>query len=175
MKLRNLLLAATLLAVPVAAKAQPVTGPYVNLGIGADYLMRMSAHGTDPAFHGSELKGTIGVVGLVGVGYGFGNGFRVELEANERNQSPGFTSFPAASGKVTLNTYGPMVNGYYDFDVGSNLVYPYIGAGIGYEFTSVSSGSARNGTAPATVATLKDSTRGCLAGQGIAGVAFPIP
>jgi outer membrane protein OmpA-like peptidoglycan-associated protein len=174
MKLRNLMLAATLLVVPIAVKAQPVTGPYVNLGIGADFLMRASAHGTDPAFAGSELKGTFGVVGLISGGWGFGNGFRTELELNERYQNPGFTSFPAASGNADVNTYGVMANGFYDFDVHVPWVYPYVGAGVGYELTSLSSGTATNGTAPVTSASIQSSTRGGFAAQGIAGAAFPI-
>ena len=174
MKLRNLLLAATLLAIPVAVKAQPVVGPYVNLGVGFDYLMKMSAHGDDPAFSGSELDGAPGAVGVVSAGWGFGYGFRAELELNERYQQPDFTSFPANSGHATLNTYGAMANAFYDFDIGMPWIYPYIGAGAGYEFTSLSSGTATNGTVPGTTASIQDTTRGGFAAQGIAGASFPI-
>ncbi len=38
MKLRNVLLAATLLAVPMAVNAQPVTGIYVGLGAGPNWM-----------------------------------------------------------------------------------------------------------------------------------------
>jgi OOP family OmpA-OmpF porin len=174
MKLRNLLYAATLLAVPVAVHAQPVTGPYVNLGIGADYLMQMSAHGSSPAFNGSELKGTWGVAGAIAGGWGFGNGFRAELELNERYQNPDFGSFPKAHGNASLNTYGVMANGFYDFDIGMPWIYPYVGAGVGYEMTSVSSAEATNGTAPGTTASLNSSTRGGFGAQGMVGASFPI-
>jgi len=174
MKLRNLLLAATLLSVPIAAKAQPVNGPYVNLGVGFDYLMKMSAHGDAPAFNGSELGGQSGVLGVVSGGWGFGHGLRAELELNERYQQPNFQSFPAPNGNAHLNTYGVMANGFYDFDIGKAWIYPYIGAGVGYELTSVGSASATNGTAPGTTADLQSTTRGSFAAQGMVGASFPI-
>ena len=38
---RNMMLAAALVALPLAAaKAQPVAGPYVNLGVGGNYMQQ---------------------------------------------------------------------------------------------------------------------------------------
>ncbi len=77
MKLRLALVAATCLALPVAAHAQPVTGPYVSLGAGTTFLTS-----TNYSFN----NGTSGhflwrpaLSGKVSAGYGFGNGFRVEI------------------------------------------------------------------------------------------------
>src|SRR5690349_14454725 len=179
MKPRRLLLAAalagpaTLAGLPLSAHAQPVTGPYVNLGIGADWLSRLSAHGDAFAFRGAELKGTIGIVGLASAGYGFGNGLRVELEGNVRSNSSDFESFPSASGSAHLNTFGPMVNVIYDFDIGNGWIYPFVGGGIGYEWTKVSDASARSGVAPVTVARLNESTRGSWGAQAMAGISVP--
>jgi OOP family OmpA-OmpF porin len=55
MMLRKALLAATILAMPVAAMAQPVTGLYVAGGIGGNYLMDTNAKlsGTNSALIGS--------------------------------------------------------------------------------------------------------------------------
>jgi len=173
MNLRRLSLAAALIGLPLAAHAQPVTGPYVNLGIGPDWLSQLSAHGESPTFNGSELGGKIGVAGLASAGYGFGNGFRVEVEGNVRSQSPEFQNYPGSSGSASLRTYGPMVNVLYDFDIGSSWIYPFIGGGVGYEWTSVS-GNAVSGIAPGTVASLHDTTRGSWGAQGMAGVSVPI-
>ena len=151
-----------------------MNGPYVSLGLGADYMMKMSAHGSSPAFNNSQLKGTWGVAGVVSGGWGFGNGFRAELELNERYQQPDFTSFPAASGSADVNSYGVMANGFYDFDIGMPWIYPYVGAGAGYEFTSLSSAAAHNGTAPETTASLNSTTRGGFGAQGMIGASFPI-
>ena len=46
MTLRNSLLAATLLALPVVAQAQPVSGIYIGGGAGYDYLHDFKATGT---------------------------------------------------------------------------------------------------------------------------------
>ena len=73
-----------------------------------------------------------------------------------------------------MNTYGVMANGFYDFSVGLPWMYPYVGAGVGYELTSIGNASATNGTAPGTTATLQDTTRGSFAAQGILGASFPI-
>ncbi len=170
---RRLLLAAALVGLPLAAHAQPVTGPYVNLGIGPDWLSRLSAHGDSPTFNNSELGGKIGVAGLASAGYGFGNGLRVEIEGNVRAQSPEFQSYPGSGGSASLRTYGPMVNVLYDFDIGSSWIYPFIGGGVGYEWTSVS-GNATSGVAPGTVASLDDTTRGAWGAQGMVGVSVPI-
>jgi OmpA-OmpF porin, OOP family len=159
---------------PLAAHAQPVTGPYVNLGLGADWLSRLSAHGDAPAFGGAELKGTIGIVGLASAGYGFGNGLRIELEGNVRSHSPDFESFPASGGSAHLNTFGPMVNAIYDFDIGNGWIYPFVGVGVGYEWTRVSDATATSGVGPGTVARLNQSTRGSWGAQGMAGISVPI-
>ncbi len=87
MKLRFALAAATCLALPLAAHAQPVTGPYVNLEGGTGILF--------PISYSDSLAGTSGKLlykssynFLFGAGYGFGNGFRVETTCTSPTARP---------------------------------------------------------------------------------------
>ena len=85
MSFRKTLLAATLLSLPMAAQAQSwdprVQGVYVGAGIGGNYLM-----GSSDTMLGREVDYGFewGWVGVLSVGYGFGNGLRLELEGNYR-------------------------------------------------------------------------------------------
>src|SRR5271166_3491301 len=97
MKLRSVLLAATILAAPLAANAQPIDGLYVGAGAGFNYLSQTDIKGFQPSttllgFPGGgvgspnnlALTGTSvgagklnydgGFVGLGSLGYGLGNG-----------------------------------------------------------------------------------------------------
>ena len=157
MQLRNILLAATLVALPASLQAQPVTGVYVGAGVGVNQLLDMGVS-TAP---GAKYTSSLGIVGLGRVGYGFGGGLRAELEGDFRT---GGSKLKAASGATvgtgTARTYGPMVNVLYDMDIGAG-VYPYIGAGVGAQWMQISGG----GTANSKVAA---------AAQGILGLALPI-
>jgi outer membrane protein OmpA-like peptidoglycan-associated protein len=168
MNLRRALLAATVMALPVAAKAQPIDGVYVGAGAGYNYLD--SVDGKNSA--GTKLKPKDGgFIGLGSVGYGFGNGFRVELEGNYRAERMKVGG-GGLTGSSNVQTYGAMVNGLFDFDVGANWIYPYVGAGVGYEWTQLSSTHATNAAGTAFTA---QGTKGGFGVQGILGVAFPIP
>ena len=177
MMLRKALLAATILALPVAAKAQPVTGLYVAGGIGGNYLMDTTGKLTaNSAGLGSgKLRSKGGFVGVGSVGYGLGNGLRVELEANGRSNHENVKTGTGAStvrGGGDLITYGAMVNALYDFNVSPSIM-PYVGIGGGYVFNSLQSFSAYvPGGNPAFTA--KSGDRGSPAAQAILGVAFPI-
>jgi OOP family OmpA-OmpF porin len=103
--------AALLAATP--AMAQQVSGLYVGAGAGANFLQGNGLNQDDY---------DVGPAGNLYVGYGFGNGFRTDLEASIRENSH--------DGNNHQTTYGLMANGYYDFDFGSPFV-PYIGAGVG--------------------------------------------
>ena len=174
MTLRNSLLAATLLALPVVAQAQPVSGIYIGGGAGYDYLHDFKATGT--VLGGSAIgrfTGSGGPVGVISVGYGFGNGLRVEVEGNGRYEHERAKN-AGVGGGLNLGTYGGMGNVLYDFNLG--WVMPYIGAGAGYEVGQVNSTSVYTnpGVIPAGAAKLNNSSQGNFATQGIAGVAFPI-
>jgi OmpA-OmpF porin, OOP family len=173
MRSRNLLLfAASLLALPMAATAQPVAGIYVSLGAGYNYMTQWSEQSlTVPsgAFAASENGKGGGGPGVVGsFGYGFGNGVRVELEGSWRQSSHDFTNSASSS---TLQSYGGMVNALYDFDVGAGWVYPYIGAGIGYQQTHIDNITFHpTGTTTETFG----GGQGGFAAQAMLGAGFPI-
>ena len=108
MKLRSALLAATILAAPAAAIAQPtyadtrpstLNGLYIGAGAGANFMHDQSIKSTifpelSPAqFNairpvqkslGDTLRLDTGFVGVVSVGYAIGNGLRIELEGSYR-------------------------------------------------------------------------------------------
>ncbi|MDE8342784.1 MAG: OmpA family protein [Acidocella sp.] len=173
MKLRNILLAATIIAAPLAlsnvAKAQPVNGMYVAGGVG--YNINEGFKGSGSAF-GVNQSGTLslhnGFTGDASVGYGFGNGIRVELEGDYFENSFDKVKSGGVSHGVTGHdqTYGFFANALYDLDVGSPYVYPYLGGGVGYQevnFKDLASQGA-----------VINQSKGAFAVQGIAGLAFPI-
>jgi len=179
---RPLLLAATLLAgrafLPGTAQAQPVTGLYVGGSGGANFLQdeRIKSTRAVGVTTPSNVRARFqtGVVGIGSLGYGFGNGVRVELEGNYRYNRP--DSFrTAASGIRSVGgreqKYGPMVNALFDLDVGSPYVFPYIGAGAGYAWV------AHRALIATTDGTLNSQggTDSSFAYQAIAGLSFPIP
>ena len=146
MQLRSALLAATILATPFAASAQPVTGLYVGAGAGVNITQKENISGVSlgiPALSGvnlstnGNLNGSTGFVGLVNVGWGFGNGFRAEIEGNYRNNhgssfsNGNFSNFGVGGG-TTEQKFGGMVNALYDFNGVSPWIVPYIGVGVGY-------------------------------------------
>jgi outer membrane protein OmpA-like peptidoglycan-associated protein len=154
MKIRSALAAASLLCLPVVAMAQPVDGLYVGAGLGYNYLQNQKVKSGAVG----DLKANGGFIGLGSVGYGFGNGFRVEAEGNFRQSTHTSPGLPSSTKN---QTYGGFVNGFYDFDVGTDVVYPYAGLGIGYEETREAGGLSGN--------------KGSVAGQAILGASFPVP
>jgi OmpA-OmpF porin, OOP family len=165
MNTRSMLLAASILAIPALAAAQPVNGFYVGGGLGADIPMNIKAKATTSGLT-AEPNGVTGVAAVGSVGWGFGNGLRTELEANFRSNGINNGSNVPPSGG-TLYTYGAMVNALYDFDIGAGWIFPYVGAGVGYEEELLRGGHI--GTAQ-----IDNGSKGGFAYQAIVGAAFPI-
>ena len=166
MTLRSAVFAATLVALPFAANAQPIDGLYVGTGVGANFMQDqtiVSVRGVPVS--GAALQTNVGVAALASVGWGFGNGLRAELEFNYRYNA--FRGVTGLGGSATVSgkeqKYGPMVNVLYDFNGISPAFVPYIGAGVGYQAINenFSGGSSQ--------------TKGTFAYQGIVGAAFPLP
>ena len=163
---RKVLLAATMI-VPLSvvcgnAIAQPVTGLYIGAGGGGNFLQQETTSIlTTSAGSRSYFKGKsafdAGYVGLASVGYGFGNGLRIEAEGNFRRNG-----FKNAGSNVYEQKYGGMLNALFDLDVGSPYIYPYIGGGAGY------------GRVEQHIPGV-NRTDGSFAYQAIAGLSFPIP
>ena len=184
---RMTLLAATVLAAPAllpgTAAAQPVTGLYIGGAGGGNFLQReffksysgrtYSTVGgrTTSGTYGGPLSGVSasfdpGAAGVASVGYGFGNGLRIEVEGDYRYnplQAPGFRV-------AREEKYGGMLNALFDLDVGSPYVFPYIGAGAGYSWVDQRI-SYRNGSTFSTVRGVDSS----FAYQAIAGLSLPVP
>jgi len=188
MRMRSALLAATILSIPVAVKAQPVNGLYVGAGAGFNYKQGQAFDNFNAnvgplapaATNGLGLKPkySVGWVGLASVGYGLGNGLRLEVEGNFRQNRLGHlhgTAFPTASGGNN-NTYGAMVNALYDFDItpytGITWMYPYVGVGAGYAWTTFHNAHAYGTNFPFFGKT--NDTDGNFAYQAILGASFPI-
>ncbi len=182
MPTRTTLLAATLLA-PIAlgaghALAQPVSGLYIG-GAGGGNLLE-SERQTRRTIGGFDtgrrtLLFDSGFVGLGSVGYGFGNGVRVEIEGSYRYNhiDPG-----GAPNRISIGgreqKYGVMVNALFDLDIRSPYIFPYIGGGVGYQWVDLRSRHVLSALGGATSERL-DGTDASFAYQGIAGLSFPIP
>ena len=214
MKLRSALLAATVLAAPVAARAEAISGLYVGAGAGANYLQdqnistsaipgRAFGIGTNNT-PGNPLNTTgtsnakfdTGYRIVASVGYGLGNGLRVEVEGdyfqNKFRRLSGSASgafspneFQRSRDSVggDENKYGGFLNVLYDFDPNvlgfANVfgylpfpVSPYIGAGAGYLQTKYT--NVRVFPQDRSYFLRSTGTDGGFAYQAIVGVAVPI-
>ncbi|HEX3573205.1 MAG TPA: OmpA family protein [Rhodopila sp.] len=177
MRFRSAILTTFVLATPVAAMAQPITGLYVGAGAGLHIPQdpKATPYGSGFGTGRVELNEGYGFNSNLAIGYGLGNGFRFEVEGDfmrsDLRQLSG-TPFPTAT-SGTMRTWGVMANALYDMDVGSPYVFPYLGLGAGYQWTSMNSvGSVQPG-GPFSFNT--DSQSGAFAWQAILGASFPIP
>ncbi len=172
---KRLVLAGAGLLACSGAWAQPVTGPYVSLGGGGNYLQDERTR-QNAFFPDGKLRFNAGgAAGVGAVGYGLGNGFRVEIEGDWRyNEVQHFlgTPFPTKAGGEQQN-YGAMANALFDMDVGANWIYPYFGAGAGYSFTRWDHIQSAATTLPFDYSA--SGTYGSFAYQGIFGLSFPMP
>ena len=162
---------------PFTAGAQPIEGLYVSGGAGANLLMNQPLT-PSPALGGlggGNLQYNAGAAFEGSVGYGFGNGFRLELEGDEMMNSLSARAGALLPSTVSGSTqdYGFMANALFDLDIGSRYVFPYFGVGLGYQWTNF--GNLRVTTPAAGSDFTGNGTAGSLAGQGIVGLAFPVP
>jgi outer membrane protein OmpA-like peptidoglycan-associated protein/opacity protein-like surface antigen len=144
--------------------------------------------GTDKYSFKNQFKPSY--AGVLAAGYGFGNGFRVELGGDFIRNTVWNTDFHydnsyqeeySGSGSESIEygkynatggeeKYGPMVNAYYDFSVGLPI-YPYIGAGVGYQWVKLNRDYTNDDLGQIKVA----GTEGSFAYQIIAGLSYPLP
>ena len=147
MQLRNAFLAATVMALPLAAlpvaaqaQSQPITGLYVGAGAGVNFMQDEPIRNAGPlSFSNVNLNTDVGAVGVLSGGWGFGNGLRVELDLSYyynplSSVTVNGNSGSALGGKISGNEQkiGLMPTVMYDFTTLSPVVVPYVGAGIGY-------------------------------------------
>ncbi|MCC7283930.1 MAG: OmpA family protein [Acetobacteraceae bacterium] len=180
MKFRTALLAATVaVAAPTVASAQVVDGFYVGGGLGLNLLQDVDLGGvktnagTPLGNVGGSIEFNAGFVGLGSVGYGFGNGLRLEVEGNYRvNAADGVRGFSIPAGLSAggdATQYGIMANILFDFDLGWGIV-PYLGAGAGYAWLNLDQARLSGGGTNIAI----DDTQGGFAYQAIVGAAIPI-
>lgn len=160
--------AALLVGLPGIAAAQNQTsGFYVGLGAGVNFAVdqgfsnvpRTSATSGDVDFD-------MGWVGVGSIGYGFGNGLRLEAELGYRSNGADSAFGRGGSGDATV--WSGMVNVLYDFATGSAFM-PYIGIGVGV--ANVNYDGIRGGTGN-TVRVSGDDT--VFAYQGIVGIGYQV-
>jgi outer membrane protein OmpA-like peptidoglycan-associated protein len=182
---KTLLAAAAVVALPVLAQAQPVSGLYLGAGFGGNYLDKSDVTGSSTndkanlasAFGSSNLSTEFswGYVGVLSLGWGFGNGLRAEIEGSYRaNDVSDITGGSAAlvGATGTATSYGAMLNVLYDINIGGALggITPYVGAGAGYvwhEYDDV-------GTNVGGVKNMLTGDSGNWGGQAIVGLSLPI-
>ncbi len=198
MKFRSALLAATLLAAPLAAKAQPIPGLYVSGSLGGNVKSdtQVESFTVPSQFNGGAVAIPLtatpggrnigyegGFAGAAAIGWSFGpitsfGGPRVELQGiylNNRLNNSGNTTFLNTVTSVggTEQTYGGFGNVIWDFDLGSKFIYPYIGGGVGGLVSDWQSVRLYNRVTNSPNITVNNS-QGGFAYQGILGAAFPI-
>jgi len=179
MRYPGAVLAATLLAVPFAAQAQPVQGLYIGAGVGLDLPQnpQLVPHPALPGSGGSgaKLDETLGIDAIGSVGYALGNGFRFELQGDFRhNNIRSVEGAPIAlSTTGHVRTYGMMANALYDMDIGVPWLYPYLGVGAGYQWTKLDNFVLQQRGGPYSFSS--NDSQGAFAWQAMVGLSFPIP
>ena len=168
MTFRKVLVVATLAAMPLAARAEPVNGLYIGLGAGINIMQDESLKSINGfATRDTKLSTDLGAAGVASLGYGFDNGFRTEFEFDYRYN--GLDKLTGNGNTLKLNgseqKFGPMINILYDFNTVSPSFVPYVGVGAGYQWVKLDA-SVAGASASKTV--------GAFAYQGIAGAAIPV-
>lgn len=157
------LLGCALCALAAPASAQQVTtGPYLSLGAGPQWLNDAKTTGSTT---NTTYRFDTGWTAIGALGYGLGNGFRVEGEFGYRHSNVSSASTGSASGSVKALDF--MANGLYDFNLGWPVT-PYLGVGVGAARVS-----ANNLTVPGSTSTINDSALE-FAYQGMAGLTYAI-
>ena len=175
MSLKKALLAATILSLPLAAQAQPVSGLYIAGGGGFNWTQSTQidlANVNTAAGRAGKVEFDKGYAVLGSIGFGFGNGLRLEAEGNLRDNDidnlrlNGLSTLGQQAGRV--RNYGAMGNVLFDINIAGFPVVPYVGVGAGYVWTDY---DGVRGTANNVRVTIND-TDSNFAYQGILGVAF---
>jgi outer membrane protein OmpA-like peptidoglycan-associated protein len=179
MQLRSALLLASVLAVPAAATAQPITGPYVSLGAGASIFQDQSIRNLIAPNYGfvdpnaGHISYDVYVGGQGSIGWGFGNGFRAELSGvYDRAKAKDLSGYSAAG---YADETGIFANVVYDFDLtpfGVPGLAPYVGVGGGYEIEHLDGPRAFS---PLGNYLELEGTKGTGALDALVGVAYNIP
>jgi OOP family OmpA-OmpF porin len=132
---------ALLASAPLVAFAQPIGGFYVSGEGGVGFLQNERIRGFSPPGLANVAPGPSGMAyqhgyaGLFSLGYGLDNGVRLEIEGSTRGNARDFGTRPAnvAAQSGREDKLGVMGNVLFDMDIGSPYIFPYLGAGAGYQ------------------------------------------
>jgi OOP family OmpA-OmpF porin len=167
MKFCNAFLASAMVCLPLAAaNAQAINGLYIGGGLGVN--LKQPENGTLTVVGLStsgHFNADAGPVAVLSVGWGFGNGFRAEVEGSYRHNQL------QRSGGVTDQLAGGMINGFYDFVGLVPAVQPYVGLGIGYQEEIL---NGFNTSSDGISLRLPRGSAGSFAYQAIVGAALPL-
>ncbi len=177
--MRSALLAAvSLVLLSTAAVAQPVSGLYIGGAGGAGFLENQRIRNFTPgnvtkiAPSPAGMAYNPGYAGIGSIGWGFGNGVRLEVQGDALSNDRNFETRPAgvtgSSGREMK--YGAMGNVLFDLDIGSPYLYPYLGAGAGWQNVT----QKLSQTGPGYVETI-NAGRDAFAYQAMIGASLPIP
>jgi OmpA-OmpF porin, OOP family len=145
-----------------ASAEQP--GPYMSLGVGANWLNDADVTGTGIS---DKAKFNTGWAAQAAGGYAFDKNWRAELELGyRRNDVDSVNGTAGAGNNGYVGAFSAFANMLYDFDTGSNWT-PYLGLGVGALRYKASSMQVATGT------TVNDGDT-VLAGQGILGVGYNV-
>ncbi|MDR3533846.1 MAG: OmpA family protein [Rhodopila sp.] len=172
------------------ANAQPVDGLYMGAGLGGNFMgsegiqasrlagtssTTLQNLGFGPNGGTTNVYFTPGFVGLASIGWGFGNGLRLEAEPSYRTNAvssiSGLFASPALSSGGTERKYGLMLNAAYDFYGLAPWVVPYVGVGVGYAWANWDGVNVTDRIGD--IANISN-TKGAFAYQAILGTAFPM-
>jgi OOP family OmpA-OmpF porin len=157
----GLLATASTMAISSAAKADPLQGPYLGVGAGANFFQDYSP---EHVINGGWSYKP-GFAGSLSAGYSFGNGWRGEFEFGyDQADAKNYHADLAGNSGGTVKQYSYLINALYDFDNLGWPVIPHLGVGAGV--SSIHQGTST----PDSVTT--SGTR--FTYQGIAGVEYPI-
>ena len=168
---RVLILSVCLLALPLAAAAQPAAGPYLSVGAGFN---KMQQEDVDAKLGTMDVQGevltSVGPAMSVAFGVGFHHGLRLEAEGNYLSNhitgESGLSGEDLGSGRE--KKYGLMGNALYEF---GTRVKPYIGAGAGVQYVHEPDAVSSSG---GVVVSVNGGTQSSFAYQFIAGAAVPV-
>jgi OOP family OmpA-OmpF porin len=193
MHLRTVLLATTMLMLPLAVQAQepsqPISGIYLGGAGGFNVKASPNVNNITSNVPGAaglttpntSLSMNLGAAAAGTLGFGLGNGLRLEVQFDYLSNSFSNTSTTTRRTGVGVSTsasgseqiWGPMFNVDYDFYGLIPALVPYVGLGIGYQRAHLSNFDT-GGTGPLGVSVSSGDTRASFAAQGIVGAAYEI-
>jgi len=186
--MRKPILFSTIVLLPAIAHGQPIAGLYVSGSAGVNFTEAMTA------FDDSRtISSRLGPLGDLSVGWGLGNGFRVEIDGSVRSNNVANISTRRLSGQFlpvdnvsgSVTNFATMVNAIYEVNLSRYgvRITPYIGVGLGYAWLDMNSikgsesysfsGLPGNNTynGPADISY---GTGGTFAYQAMVGAALPL-